>query len=70
MDGGEPIIKEIEKEAEEKNKTKINHWRKQVNNPQKMKTRIHWKTNQKTKPCNTKSQNEYDDGQDEPQKWL
>ena len=38
-----------------------------VTNP-KTQTRVHCKTNQKTKPSNT-SQSEYDDGQDEPQIW-
>ena len=37
--------------------------------PQRSKTKIHRKNTQKTKPSNIESQNEYDDGQDEPQKW-
>ena len=57
--------REIEKEAEEKNQP----LEKAKGQPQRTKTRIHGKTNQKAKPSNTKSQNEYDDGQDEPQKW-
>ena len=58
---------EIEKEAGKKNKNQP--LEKTSDQPQRTKTRIHRKTNQNTKPSNTKSQNEYDDDQDEPQKW-
>ena len=58
--------KEIGKEAEEKTSQPLE---KTKGHPQGTKTRIHGKTNQKTKPSNTKSQNEHDDSQDEPQKW-